>query len=106
MKKNIVVGIALVTGMLSFGAISASAAGSCCKDGKCSDELAVQQFTQETTGLTGALNAKNIELRQLYGYEGFDRGKANNLETEIKELKGKINLVAEKYSLPSCCLVS
>ena len=105
MKKNMVVGIGLVMGMLLFNAVSASAAGACCSDGKCSDELIVRQFTRETVGLAGTLKTKDIELRQLYGYDGFDLGKANNLETEIKELRAKIILVAEKYAIPSCCFV-
>ncbi|WP_041532994.1 hypothetical protein [Pelobacter propionicus] len=105
MKKNMVVGIAMVMGMLSFSAASALAAGSCCSEGKCSDEQVVQQFTRETAGLAGTLKAKDIELRQLYGYDGFDLGKANDLETEIKVLKDKINLVAEKYAISSCCFV-
>jgi len=105
MNKKMAVGIALVMGMLSFNAVSASAAGSCCSEGKCSDEQVVRQFTRETAGMAGALKAKNVELRQLYGYDGFDPGKANILETEIKSLKAKINLVAEKYAIPSCCFV-
>lgn len=104
MKKNMVVGIALAMGILSFGAISASAAGSCCNGGKCTDKQVVLQFSQETAGLTTALKAKDIELRELYGYDSIDIRKADKLEAELKELKGKIKIVAEKYSIPSCCL--
>ena len=104
MNKNMIVGIALAMGMLSVGALSASAAGSCCNDGKCADEQVVQQFTQETAALDVALRAKDIELREHYSYDGIDIRKVNNLEAELKELKGKIKVVAEKYSLPTCCL--
>ena len=103
MKKNMIVGIALAMGMLSFGAISASAAGSCCNDGKCTDKQVVQQFSQETAGLASALKTKDLELRELYGYDSIDIRKADELEVEIKELKGKIRVVAEKYDIPSCC---
>lgn len=104
MKKNMIIGMALAIGILSVGAVSASAAGSCCKDGKCSDKQTVQQFTQETAALSDALKAKDSELRALYGYEGIDISKANALEAEIKELKSKIKVVAEKYGLPTCCV--
>lgn len=104
MKKIMIVGIALAMGMLSVGAIPASAAGSCCNDGKSTDKQAVQQFTQDTAGLTGTLKAKNIELRELNGYDGIDLRKVNELEAEINELKGKIKVVAEKYGIPTCCL--
>ncbi len=103
MKKNMIVAIALAMGMLSVGAISASAAGSCCNDGKCADKQAVQQFTQETAALSSALKAKDIELRGLYGYDNIDIRKVNELEAELKELKGKIKIVAEKYGIPACC---
>jgi peptidoglycan hydrolase CwlO-like protein len=104
MKKNMVVGIALAMGMLSVGAISASAAGSCCIDGKCTDKQVVQQFLQETAGLGSALKAKDLELREVYGYDSIDIRKVNELEVEIKELKGKIKVVGEKYDIKSCCL--
>lgn len=104
MKKKLIVGIALVMGMLSVGAISATAAGSCCNDGKCADKQVVQKFTQETAALSGALEAKDNELRAEYSYEAIDMNKVNMLEAELKELKGKIRVAAEKYGLPACCL--
>ncbi len=104
MKKQIIVGIALAMGMLSAGAVSASAAASCCNDGKCTDKRAIEQFSHETAGTTGALKAKEIELREQYGYEGIDNNKTAQLEAELKELKGKVRLIAEKYSIQTCCL--
>jgi len=52
MKKNMIVGIALAMGILSVGAISASAADTC---GKCADNQAIQQFKQETDSVTSTL---------------------------------------------------
>lgn len=104
MKKKMIVGIAMAMGMLSVGAISASAAGSCCNDGKCADKQVVQQFTQETAALSGALKAKDIELREQYSYDAINMNKVNDLEAELKELKGKIKVAADKYGLPTCCL--
>lgn len=104
MKKKMIVGIAMAMGMLSVGAVSASAAGSCCNDGKCADKKVVQQFTQETAALSSTLKAKDIELREQYSYEGIDMNKVNDLEAELKELKGKIKVAAEKYGLPACCI--
>lgn len=104
MKKNMIVGMALVMGILSVGALSASAAEPCCNSGKCADKEAVQKFTQEAAPLSSALKAKDIELRQLYGYDGIDLRKADGLEAEIKELKGRIGVIAKKYGVPGCCL--
>lgn len=104
MKKQIIVGIALAMGMLSAGAVSASAAASCCDGGKCTDKRAIEQFSRETAGTTGELKAKEVELREQYGYEGIDNHKTAQIEAEIKELKGKVRLVAEKYSIQTCCL--
>ncbi len=105
MKKHKIAGVALVLGMLSVGAVSASAAGSCCNDGKCSDEPTVQQFTKETADLTSTLKAKDIELRELAGYSTYDIRKQEALEEEIKEIKAKISVVGEKYGIPACCRV-
>ena len=104
MKKKMIIGIASVMGMLSVGAISASAAGSCCNDGKCADKQVVQKFAQETAALSGALEAKDLELRAQYSYDAIDMNKVNELEAELKELKGKIRFAAGKYALPACCL--
>lgn len=104
MKKNMIVGVALAMGILSVGAVSASASGSCCSDGKCGDKQAAQQFTQETTALSNALKAKNLELSELYGYDSIDIRKADILEAELKDLKGKIKVAAEKYGISSCCI--
>ena len=91
--------------MLSFGALSASAAESF---GYAFDKQDVQQFTQETAALTSALKTKEIELsvQNLYTISeasrnaGPDYGKINALESEIKELKNKINAAAQKYGVP------
>lgn len=104
MKKNMIVGIAVAMGMLSVGAISASAAGSCCSGGTYTDKQVVQKFLQETAGLDGELKARDLELRELYGFDGIDVRKADELEAEIKELKGKIKVVGEKYGIKPCCL--
>ena len=104
MKKNMIVGIAMAMGMLSVGAMTASAAGSCCSDGTCADKQVVQKFLQETAGLDGALKARDLELREQYGYDGIDVHKVNELEAEIKELKGKIKVVGERYGIKPCCL--
>jgi cell shape-determining protein MreC len=99
MKKNMIVGIAMSMGILTVGAISASAADSY---GKCADKQAVQQFTQETVALTSALKTKDIELREQYSYDAIDTRKVSALEEELKDLKDKINAAAQKYGIPAC----
>lgn len=99
MKRNMVVGIAMAVGILSFGALSASAADSCCKN---ADKQAVQKFTQETAGLTREFKAKDIELREQYGYDGINIHKVGELEAELKGLKGRINAAAQKHGISDC----
>lgn len=106
MKKHMIIGIALAMATLSAGAVSASTAGSCCGTGSCGDKQAVQQFTQETAGLTSALNAKDSELRELNGYDSIDIRKADRLEAELKEMKNKIRVIADKHGISSCCISS
>jgi len=104
MKKNLIVGIALALGVLSVGVVSASAASSCCNEGKHAGMQNMQQFSQETAGLSSKLKAKDLELRELYGFDGMDINKVCNLEADIKELKGKIKLIAGKYNIQPCCI--
>ncbi|MBT1070921.1 hypothetical protein [Pelotalea chapellei] len=103
MKKNIFVA-ALTMGILSVGALSASAAGSCCNDGTCADKQSVQKFTESTSALTSTLKAKDFELRELYGYDSINMRKISQLEAEIKELKAQIKMAAEKQGIHTCCL--
>lgn len=99
MKKKMIVGIAMTVGILTIGALSASAADSC---GNCTDKQSVQQFTQETAGLASELKTKDIELRVQYGYDAVDINKVDLLEAELKELKSKINAAAQKNGIPAC----
>ncbi len=99
MKKNMIVGIALAMGILSVGALSASAAETC---GKCAEQQAIQQFTQETAPLNNTLKAKDLELREQNLYDSIDIRKVSALESEMKELKDKINAAADKLGIPAC----
>lgn len=99
MKKNIIIGMALALGILSVGALTASAADTC---GKCADNQALQQYQQETGTLKSTLKAKDLELRALNGYDSIDIHKVNALEAEIKELKDKIDASATKLNIPAC----
>ena len=103
MNKNMIVGIAVAMGMLSASVLSASAAVSCCGDSQCSDTQDHQQFTKETAALSSAFKAKDIKLRELALSETYDTWQAAALETDLKELKAKINTVAEKHGISACC---
>ncbi len=103
MRKNMVIGIAMAVGMLSFGALTASAAGSGMNMDNCADKQVNQQFTQETAGLVAALNARNDELRS----QNYTEGPANLLKTdvlkkEVTELKNQINAAALKHGVKMC----
>jgi peptidoglycan hydrolase CwlO-like protein len=103
MKKNMIVAMALALGTLSFGAVSASAANSCCDSGKCADKQAVQKLTQDTAATSKALKAKEMELRQLFAYDRVDVNRETELELEIKDLKSQIKRVSQEYGVSSCC---
>ena len=99
MKKNMIIGIALAMGILSVGAVSASAAEGC---GRCTDKLALQKFTQETEVISSTLKAKELELRGLYTYDGIDANSVNRLESEIQELKERISASATSHGISAC----
>ena len=104
MKKNIIVGIALAMGILSAGTLSASTASACTDSSKCTDAKTYEKFSQEASALISAIKAKDSELRQQYGYDRFDPRRINELEAEIKELKGQIKHIADKHGVLPCCI--
>jgi peptidoglycan hydrolase CwlO-like protein len=99
MRKQMIVGIAMATGILAVGAFSASAAEVCVT---CADKQAVRQFTLETAALTGIVQAKDRQLRELYSYDSIDMRTVNALEREIRELKEQISTSAQKYDIHAC----
>jgi hypothetical protein len=99
MKTHRIAGIVGAVGLIAIGALSASAAETGCS---CAEKQAVQQYRQDSGSLTGALQAKEMELRELYLRETVDLATANRLEGELRELKGKVGALAEKYGIPAC----
>lgn len=104
MNKKMMAVTAMALGMLSGGSVSAWAANSCCDGSKCADRQAVQQFQRETAETSGALQVKELELRELYGYDGIDSNRMTELQSEITGLKGQIRVIAKRYGVTSCCL--
>jgi hypothetical protein len=108
MKKKQLMISTIIAGLLSLAALPVLAA-----EGECFsfDRQAAQQFTQETAELTGTLKAKERELREenLYTVSESSRllspdyGKINRLESEIKDLKSRINTTAHKYGVATYC---
>ena len=105
MKKQAIVGAVVALGLFAGSTAFAATCGSCGDNVKCKDTQAVQQFKNETAGLFADLKAKNIELRNEYGFEGINMNRVNELEGQIKELKAKIHAVADKLEIPVCCTV-
>lgn len=107
MRKNTVVGIVMAVGMLSFGALTASAANSDFAMASCNSKQSYQQYSQETSGLMSELKSKEIELQALYGNDRYGNGSNNDravseLNGEIKSLKNKINASSQKNEIMDC----
>ena len=122
MKNNIIMNIAIVVGMLSFGVLSASAADSFISEtnsvpgfdsavdsgGSSLGKQDVNKFLLETATLASALKAKEIELSEQNVYTvsesnsvpGFYNSKTSTLKSEIKEIKDRIKAAAQKYGVP------
>ena len=101
-------GIAVVVGMVSIGALTASADDSIIIS---ADKQAIQKFTQETTALATTLAAKKTELAGLYSITdvseagaqlSLDVAKVNALEAQIKVLRDQISAAAQKYQVQVC----
>lgn len=105
MAKKLIV-TAMVMGIVSTGAFSASAADI---NGKVTDRETCRQYTMEVTKLSETLQAKNIELykensygvSEAYAMKRPDIAKIEALESDIKALQSKINAAG----IPECCRI-
>jgi hypothetical protein len=105
MKKRAIIGMMVALGLFVGSSAYAAGCGGCGDNGKCKDPQAVQQFKGETASLAAELKAKDLELRNEYAMAGIDITRTGELESEIKELKARIQAVAEKHGMPACCTV-
>lgn len=104
MNRKMIASIAMALGVLSFGAVAASAADSCCSGGKCSDSQTVRQFKQATSGLSTELQAKERELRNEYLGDTVDTHRIQALEAERNEIKSQLQAIGTKDGIPACCI--
>lgn len=64
---------------------------------------ALSKFRQHTASLREELEAKELELRNEYAYEGIDTRRVAELEAEIAIIKAKVRSVAASLKLEPCC---
>ena len=64
---------------------------------------ALSKFRQHTASLREELEAKELELRNEYAYEGLNTSRIAELEEDIKEIKAKIRSVAASLNIEPCC---
>lgn len=101
MRTKMIMITVLSLSVLGAGAASAASG---CTDCNCGDEKAVKQLTNETAPISSRLEAKKLELRQAYGNDSIDINKVNEVEAEIRILKGQIRGVADKLNIRECKL--
>lgn len=104
MNRKMILSTAMALGILLFGAWTASAAGSCCNGGTCSDSQAVRQFKQETSALSTALQTKERELRNEYLGNTVDTNKILAIEAERNEIRKQLQAIGTKDGIPACCI--
>ncbi len=101
--KNKVMALILVASVLAFGGVALAETGQTSVKAISADTL--NKFRQQTVDLREQLNAKDLELRGLYAYEGIDMRRVDELEGDIKEIKAKIRSLAASMNLEPCnCL--
>lgn len=105
MKRRAVIGMVVALGLFVGSSAYAVACGTCGEGGKCKDPRAVQQFGNETADLAAELKAKDLELCKEYGMEGIDTNRTGALESDIRELRARIRVVADKLGFAACCIV-
>jgi hypothetical protein len=65
------------------------------------DVTAFRQFQQETSSLRDEMMAKGLELRNEFIKENPNQGVIDALKVQIRDLRTKIQVVADKHALPA-----
>ncbi len=101
--KNQVMALILVAAILAFGGVAFAETGQANVTAISTDTL--NKFRQQTVDLRAQLKAKDLELRELYAYDGIDMRRVDELEGDIKDIKAKLRSVAASMNLEPCnCL--
>jgi hypothetical protein len=101
--KNQVMALILVAAILAFGGVAFAETGQASVKAVSTDTL--NKFRQQTVDLRAQLKTKDLELRELYAYDGIDMRRVDELEGDIKEIKAKLRSVAASMNLEPCnCL--
>ncbi len=103
MKKELIIGLILIVGLLLVSAVYAQFPdkGYGLKQFSNADIEKVKKFQRETLPLRDELIAKKLEIRQEYGKENPNRERIAALEKEIIDIRAKIHQKADELGLPA-----
>ena len=105
MKGKTIIGILVVMGVLIMGTVFAFGdRGSGTNAYQNLDIEKVKQFQKETLSQRDEMMTKKLELKKEYVKETPDDKRISILKQEIRDLKGSIKQVADKYDVDLRCL--
>lgn len=106
MKGRTVIGLVVVLGLLIMSAVYASGYRGPygMSTWQTVDVEKIKQFQKETLSLRDGLITKRLELRQECGKQDPDTDRITVLKKEIREIRSKIQEVADKYEVPLGCM--
>lgn len=101
--KNKVMALVLLAAVFAFAGVASAEIGQASEKAVNADMANI--FRQQTVDLRQQLQAKDLELRELYGQDGINMRRVDELEGEITQIRTKIRSVAASMNLEPCnCL--
>jgi uncharacterized protein HemX len=105
-KAKMITGLLVLLGVLVAGMVYAAGGQGQYTKADCQnvDIEKVKKFQEETLSLRDELITKRLELRNEYKKQAPDNEHIATLREEIRGLRSKIQVVADKYEVPLKCI--
>ncbi|MFH0932698.1 MAG: hypothetical protein V1832_00070 [Nitrospirota bacterium] len=102
MKGRTIIGLVVVLGLLITSAVYALGYRGPCgvSNWQAVDIEKIKQFQKETLSLRDEIITKRLELRNECGKQVSDTDRVTVLRKEIRDIRAKIQEVADKYEVP------
>lgn len=106
MKGRTIIGLVVILGLLITSAVYALGYRGPCgvSNWQTPDVEKIKKFQQETLSLRDELITKRLELQNECGKQVTDTDRITTLRQEIRDIRAKIQEVADKYEVPLRCM--
>ncbi|AJE03604.1 nucleotide exchange factor GrpE [Geobacter pickeringii] len=105
MNRKSIIAVTAALGIFAGGMAYAGGCDMCGKEAGCNNDQSVQQYQQATEQLRARTKSLDLAIRTEYSYNQVNIQRIEALEKQLKEAKAELRAQAEKYNVPTCCLI-